>query len=321
MPGLYVGEAGIGAALLRAGQVLGDEELTNVAAKRGRWISSLPHDSPDMFNGTDGRLRFHLLLYDETNDPSHLRHPVEAGEFLLESAEDTGEGGLKWKIPAGYGGLSGPAQLGYAHGGAGIADALLDLFEGTEDERFLYAAQGAGHWLARQAIPVLDDNSGLNWPHGEEDRLPAGSAWCHGAAGLGRFFLHAARLAALQEASAIAARAARTVARGARSQGPAQCHGLAGNVEFLLDMYRTTGDQAYLAEARSLARLLEALSTERYGMLMWPADAPDVFSPDYMTGYAGVAVCLLRLGDPEWLPHQLSREGFRHRRASTTATS
>jgi hypothetical protein len=46
-------------------------------------------------------------------------------------------------------------------------------------------------------------------------------------------------------------------------------------------------------------------------MLTWPGDGPDVFAPDYMTGYAGVAVCLLRLADPERLPHQLSREGFR----------
>jgi hypothetical protein len=35
LPGLYVGEAGVGAALLRVGQVLGDEELMGVAAGRG----------------------------------------------------------------------------------------------------------------------------------------------------------------------------------------------------------------------------------------------------------------------------------------------
>jgi hypothetical protein len=65
-----------------------------------------------------------------------------------------------------------------------------------------------------------------------------------------------------------------------------------------------------------LARLLEAFGTEKDGVLVWPSDLPDVFTPDYMTGYAGVAVCLLRLGDPDELPHQLSRSGFRHRRAS-----
>jgi rhamnogalacturonyl hydrolase YesR len=312
LPGLYVGEAGVGAALLRAGQVLGDEELIDVAAERGCWISSLPYASPDMFNGTAGCLRFHLLLWDETNEEEHLRHAVEAGESLLERAEDAGDDELCWAIPPGYGGLSGPAQLGYAHGAAGIADALLDLSEATEDNRFLSAARSVGRWLARQAVPVLDDDSGLDWPH-VEGWPSAGAAWCHGATGVGCFFLHAAQLGTLPEAADIAARAARTVARGARSQGPTRCHGITGNIEFLLDLFQATGDRVYLAEARSLARLLEAFSREKDGVLVWPSDPPDTFSPDYMTGYAGVAVCLLRLGDPERLPHQLSRPGFRHR--------
>lgn len=299
LPGLYVGEAGVGAALLRAGQVLSDGELVDIAIERGRWISSLSHASPDMFNGTAGRLRFHLLLWDQTDDPEHLRHALKAGESLLESAEDTGDGGLCWTIPPGDGGLSGPAQLGYAHGAAGIADALLDLFEVTEDDRFLSAAQNAGRWLARQAVPVLDDDSGLDWPH-VEGRPPAGAAWCHGATGIGRFFLHAAELGgAIPGAADLAARAARTVARGARSQGPTQCHGLAGNIEFLLDVYRATGDEAYLAEARSLARLLGAFGREQDGLIIFPSDSPEMFTPDYMTGYAGVALCMLRLSRPE----------------------
>jgi hypothetical protein len=174
-------------------------------------ISSLPLGSPDMFNGTAGRLRFHLLLWDETNEGEHLRHAVEAGEFLLESAEETGDGGraVLWTIPSSYGAPSGPAQLGYAHGAAGIADALLDLFEATEDDRFLSAAQNAGRWLARQAVPVLDD-SGLGWPR-IEGKPPVGAAWCHGATGKGCFFLHAAGL----DAAGIAARGPDGRPRGA----------------------------------------------------------------------------------------------------------
>jgi lantibiotic modifying enzyme len=315
LPGLYVGEAGVGAALLRTGQVLSNDELVDAAAEKGRLISTLPHVSPDLFNGAAGRLRFHLLLWDETDDPEHLRHAVEAGEFLLEKAEDAGDGGLFWKTSPGYGGLSGPPYLGYAHGAAGIADALLELFEVTEGTRFLTAVRGAGRWLACQAVPVLDDESGLDWPL-VEGQPPFGAAWCHGATGIGSFFLHASKLDALPGAAEIAARAARTTARGARSQGPVQCHGLAGNIEFLLDMYGGTGDRAYLAEVRSMARLLEAFSREKGGLLVWPSDSPEVYSPDYMIGYAGVAVCLLRLGDPEEMPRQLSRRGFRHRRVS-----
>lgn len=49
------------------------------------------------------------------------------------------------------------------------------------------------------------------------------------------------------------------------------------------------------------------------------ADLGDVFTPDYMVGYAGVALCLLRLSDPERQPHQLSLRGFRHRLAPAGA--
>lgn len=310
LPGLYVGEAGIGAALLRAGQVLGDLKLIAAALERGQWIASQSYASPDLFNGTAGRLRFHILLWDETSESEHLRAAIAAGESLLATAKDASKGGLCWTIPPGYNSLSGSAYLGYAHGAAGIADALLDLFEVTSDERFLVAAQGAGRWLARLAVPSLDDGSGLNWPDVEGGTID-GAFWCRGATGIGRFFLHAATLNILSEATNLAERAARTVARSGRWNSPTQCHGLSGNIEFLLDMYRTTSDRAYLTEAWSLARLLQAFGVERDGKIVWPSESPTTFTPDYMVGYAGVLACLLRLNQPKHLPHQLSRCGFR----------
>lgn len=318
LPGLYVGEAGIGAALLRAGQVLGDDVLITAAAERSRWIATLPYASPDLFHGTAGRLRFHLFLWDATGDAEHLRAAVDAGTSLLTVAEDTADGGLQWTIPPGYDDLSGKAYVGYAHGTAGIADALLDLFEASGEERFFVTAQRAGRTVAHLAIAVLEDESGRDWPTvvGAE---PAGGFWCHGAAGVGRLFLHAAQLGVMEEAADLAAQAARTAARGRRWAGPVQCHGLAGNIEFLLDMYQVTCDPVHLGEAYTLGRMLEAFGSEQDGLLMWPSESPRVFTPDYMVGYAGVAMCLLRLSDPQRLPHQLSRRGFRHaRNASET---
>ncbi|HYW89292.1 MAG TPA: lanthionine synthetase LanC family protein, partial [Chloroflexota bacterium] len=141
---------------------------------------------------------------------------------------------------------------------------------------------------------------------------PSGGLWCHGAVGVGRFFLHAARLDNVHPRSAeLAARAARTAARGGRWSPPVQCHGLAGNIELLLDAYQLFGEPAYLREARSLGRLLEAFGSEHDGRLAWPSETPRTFSPDYMVGYAGVAACLLRLADPEDVPHLLSRDTFK----------
>ena len=298
LPGLYVGEAGIGTALLRAGQALGDTTLIAAAVQRGRQVAGYPYRAPDLFNGTAGRLRFHLWLWAATGDAAQYQAAQQAGEALLAAATPVGEDGLEWLIPPGYGSLSGNAYLGYAHGTAGIADALLDLAATTEDPRFQAAAHAAARRLAALAVPVLADASGLNWPNVAGSSL-AHPFWCHGATGIGRFFLHAAQRECWPDAAALAAGAARTVARGARWIGPTQCHGLAGNIEFLLDMAQQTGDASYRAEAAILAQLLEAFAQEHGGQLVWPAERTGLFTPDFMVGYAGVVACLLRLGAPD----------------------
>jgi hypothetical protein len=117
----------------------------------------------------------------------------------------------------------------------------------------------------------------------------------------------------MADAAGLVARAARTVAAATRWAGPTQCHGLAGNIEFLLDVFQATGDPQYLADARLLGRLLLAFAMERDGLLMYPSESSRVLTPDYMVGYAGIAVALLRLADPQHRPHQLSRKGFRYR--------
>jgi tRNA A-37 threonylcarbamoyl transferase component Bud32 len=313
LPGLYVGEAGIGAALLRAGQILENRDLIDAALQRGRLVAALPHRSPDLFNGTAGRLRFHLLLWDATFDREQLQYALAAGEILIAAAEDApyAPGGIQWRIPDGYEDLSGATQLGYAHGLAGIADALLDLYETTGDKQWWEPARRAVATLEQTATrrAYLPNELSLDWPtrHGGDY---FGPFWCHGAAGIGQFLLHAARLDVAPGAMELALGAARSVARGSRRAGPTQCHGLAGNIEFLLDVFQGTGDSAYLREAYSLAEILKAYASEQAGGLEWPSESPVIFTPDYMVGYAGVLPCLLRLADPERRPRQLSGAGF-----------
>ncbi|HLJ32681.1 MAG TPA: class IV lanthionine synthetase LanL [Ktedonobacteraceae bacterium] len=310
LAGLYVGEAGVGTALLRAGQVLSDTALMNEALERGRFIATLPFGSPDLFNGTAGRIRFHLWLWDATADPLQLQAAVRAGEELLNTAERNTAAELFWRIPSGYGNMGGSVLLGYAHGAAGIGDVLLDLYEASQQERFLTAAQAAGCWLERQAVAVLGDASGLHWPDVDvEGAHPRGAFWCHGATGIGSFFLHAAQLQVFPASLEIAQRAARTVAHGNRACGPVQCHGLAGNIEFLLDMAQFTDNQEYRSQAFELAALLEAFAVEKDGMLVWSSESPIIFTPDYMVGYAGIALTLLRLADSQ-RPRQLTRSGL-----------
>lgn len=314
--GLYTGEAGIGAAILRAGQVLNDQALIAAAIEQGQRIANFPYISPDLMSGAAGRLRYHLLLWDQTGASESLRHAIEAGSWLLATAEEAANNGIYWSVPLDQQASQKEVGIvGYAHGAAGIADALLDLFEATKDERFYIGAQHAARWVAQQALPALNDKSGLIWPKimGEG---PTKANWASGATGIGRFLLHAAQGALLPEASELAAGAARTIDQGARWHGPTQAYGLAGHIEFLLDMFQFTGQRSYLSGATQLARILEAFKLEQDARLLWRGYSRQPLDASYMCGYAGVAACLLRLSMPETAPHLMSRQGFQHRQCN-----
>ena len=315
LPGFYVGEAGVAACLLRAAQVLGDRNLMDAGLHRARSVATLPHRSPDVFNGSAGRARLHLMMWDETGESDQLQAAVAAGDALLDAAHDLGAE-VAWTIPPGFDDLSGRSYLGYAHGVAGIGDVLIDLFEATAQERFADTATRAAARLRRLAMPALDDGSGLVWPESEGGG-PSGATWCHGATGIARFFLHLATADLDAIALETARRAARMTALGARSADPSQCHGLAGNIELLIDMGQATDDAIYFAQAADLAALLERFAVERDGSLGWYSDVPPTVTADYTVGYSGTAMCLLRLGDAGRRPHQLSRKGFSFRAHST----
>ncbi|MFN2504414.1 MAG: lanthionine synthetase LanC family protein [Acidimicrobiales bacterium] len=301
LPGLYVGEAGVGAALLRAGQALADDALLAAAVEKARLVAALPPGSPDLFNGTAGRLRFHLMLWDATQGQEHLDAALAAGERLTATAERPERDQAEWAIPPGYEGASGLRYLGYAHGVAGIADALLDLFEATGHKRFRDMAAAGGRRLAALAVPVLGDGSGRDWPdHAGGSR--GGALWCHGAAGVTRFLVHAARVELFPGAADLADAGARAAA-AARSTGPGQCHGLAGNADVLVDAYRTTGDRSHLDRALVLGRLLRAFVVEPDGLD--PPSPGAIRSDDLMNGWAGLLTCVLRLAAPDRLGHVL----------------
>ena len=316
--GLYAGEAGVGTALLRAGQVLADPRLIDAAEAYSRSLAKRSHICPDLYSGSAGRLRFHLMLWDETGADEHLSFAVEAGEALLSARRSFGPG-VAWPMPDGCGSLSRRAWLGYAHGAAGIADSFLDLADATDERSWLEPASDTLVLLRRLARPALGDMDGLQWPSVlDVAQSRGGASWCHGAAGIGRFLLHASQVGLDADAIEQTRRAGRTVARGARWAVPVQCHGLAGAIEFLLDLARYTGEAAHLEEAWVLSRLLETFLVERNGLLLAASDSPERVTPDYSTGVAGIAACFLRLADRH-RSHLLSRSAFNHRLNSSGA--
>jgi len=309
LTGLYAGEAGLATALLRAGQALGDDDLIHMAEARGRWIAAQPFLGPDLMTGAAGRLRFCLFLAAATDETGWLDAAAAAADWLVDAAA-TGPGNVRWIIPAGHDALSGRSFLGYAHGVAGIADALLDCYEATGDERSADLAAAAVSVLERTAVASRTVVGGLDWPEAEGGP-PTAALWCRGAGGIARFLAHAATTGVHPAAADLANAAGRSTARGTRWAPAVQCHGLAGNVEVLLDLFRAFGERRHLREAMSLAGVLRTCAVEGPTGPVWPSEDGSTVSPDFLVGYAGVAPCLLRLAAPHRLPHVLTPARFR----------
>jgi lantibiotic modifying enzyme len=133
---------------------------------------------------------------------------------------------------------------GFSHGTAGVAYALLELFQATGDTKYRRGAELAFNYERRWF-----DASAGNWPDFREepgarkrgnDPWPCATAWCHGAPGIGLSRLRAyevLRDATCKDEALIALETTRSWIESALRSGTCSfclCHGLAGNADLLL---------------------------------------------------------------------------------------
>lgn len=229
---------------------------------------------------------------------------VAAGERLLEVGEPTPDG-LRWRMMDDM-----PFQFtapNFAHGGAGVGYALLQLHRATGEPRYLEAAEEAARYVMSRSHPV---GQGRLVCHNEDTRKPIfylGA--CHGPAGTGRLLLELHALTGeerwAQDLASLIAGLEGIGAPEERSAGlwnnHGQCCGDAGVGEFALLMARRTGDASYLTLARRCAEvILEASETEgdqRRWRQAEHRDRPDFIQAQtgYMQGAAGIASFLQHL--------------------------
>jgi lantibiotic modifying enzyme len=201
---------------------------------------------------------------------------------------------------------------GFSHGAAGMAWALLLLFEATGEERYRRCALDAiahertlfspahGNWL--------DLREGQDGNADPEAKGDCATTWCHGAAGIGLARL--ATLSLLDEPAVReeidAARAA--VVREGFGTNHSLCHGDLGNLELLAMAAEVLGDPLGRLTVRRFARgILDDVQSDG-----WKCGNPlGVECPGLMTGLAGIGYGLLRLAVPERVPSVLLLEAPR----------
>jgi len=316
---LHEGRVGVAYAAARVGELLARPELFARAEGMIRPLAGQEAGGGvDVISGAAGAIP--ALLWMAGRIDAGLAHGIARGlgEHLLRSAVRE-PGGWSWNtVPRGTAVRS---PCGYAHGGSGIAHALLELYAATGDGAYRYAAEQAllyerqlfvprqGNWLDVRVMDMVLAMHDGGWPRLRE-RLRAGEAgprwqpgcsvaWCHGAPGIARARLRAYELlgdAGWRDEARIAV--ATTAATLGDGLGCSLCHGLFGNADTLLHAADALGEPslAHLAARHAAA----AVSRYEDAGVPWPCGTENrVTVPGLMQGEAGIGLFLLRLARPQ----------------------
>ena len=300
--GFYTGWPGVAVASARVGRLTGDLDLSTDLSRQlvAHLFDYLQTSEVDLLSGTAGAVSALLALWRLSGDEEYLENATQLGDFLLASAKHRGEA-TWWPVQT----QSGRRPLtGFAHGAAGIAFALLELFDATADQRYRQAAEGAFAFEQRNFHPGLQNWLDLRYPV-EGSRFGPGalaaSVWCHGSGGIAVSRLTAWKMLGertyLDEAE-LALRATCNWLDPERSPSNDRwslCHGLAGNADILLWASRSAPDRSiFLGRAHAVADKGVALARAS-------DQATDLFAtdePGLFLGHAGIGYFYLRLANP-----------------------
>lgn len=292
--GLWVGTSGVAIALLRAAEAIGDLKLESYAHDLFLEVPDKGQANPDIYSGNAGMCLAQILAWTKFGEVEFLNKARALADGLLSSQLPSG----LWMTP---GRKAGSAFYGYAHGAAGIADALLTIWQITGDSSYASALNRAVDRLISAGQTISAVNGALGWPS-QEGETSSEPFWCRGATGIGKLLLRVYQATGRQDAADAAVAAGKSAA-AAEWLGLCLCHGLAGSVRFLQALDEAFPDEGFRRSAVSKAFILseEHLIAERecdLGSSIPGTRVPeyaDNFSPELLTGIAGCAITLLSL--------------------------
>jgi lantibiotic modifying enzyme len=301
--GLFSGATGVAFVAVRMAMLLGEAELLDEAFDLFRQSASQSYDKRDfdLMSGRAGAIAALVVL----DDSFLLEFAIRLGDQLLETAHKA-DIGYSWETR----GIRNQHNLtGFSHGAAGVAYALLELFQATGDSRYrdaaLLAFQYERHWF---------EPSAGNWPDFREDLSSTSrkrrtrsfaTFWCHGAPGIALSRVRAYEILNDQTCKAEAISALKTTegsieaALDTWAGNFSMCHGLAGNAEVLINGAEILGPES--GEETALALRVANFGIERYSAsrrARWPCGTHAGETPNLMLGLAGIGHYYLWLYQP-----------------------
>ena len=294
------GATGLGSvlyALVRISQFLGEPTFLEDAKQAALLMTPEAINTDrnfDLISGAAGAILGLLALHKATADPAVLEQATTCGHHLLNSRVTSDNGPRAWST------LDGKLMAGFSHGAAGIAYALLRLYETTQDATFVEAAQEA---IAYERS-VFSPEAG-NWPDLRGEKTSFMTSWCHGAPGIGL-----ARLGGLEILDSAEIKQEIAVALSTTQQFGLQnldhlCCGNFGRVEVLLVAAQKLSRPELWETAQKQAAQIVTRKKQIGAFYLFPELPKDVYNPGFFRGTAGIGYELLRLAYPDLLPSVL----------------
>jgi lantibiotic biosynthesis protein len=324
----YSGAASIAYAAIEIGEALDEERmiLRGMADLRNA-VSAPDNRYVDILSGSAGAIQVLLNVSRRFDCPALVDLAIAHGELLLEAAAKS-DAGWSWDTLPGQ---SEKHLLGYGHGTAGIACALLELWSETGELKYRQAALEAFRYERSHFSPEHH-----NWPDLRSMAAygvpPAqtvyATAWCHGAPGIGLSRLRALELLGndllgnddelgtdLDEAIRATTAACSQIVRPSGGSY-CLCHGLAGNLDLLINAADSQGRSHLRHSAETLGR--QAAEYIQSSELPWPCGVTGAGeTPNLMLGLAGIGYFYLRLHDSVRVPSILLLRGGAVRTSAT----
>jgi lantibiotic modifying enzyme len=161
-------------------QFLNEPSLLDESQQFATWITPahIAFDQKrDIVQGAAGAILGLLSLHQLTGNPAILDKAVMCGRYLVENRVSTEGQAKAWQ------GIADKPLTGFSHGAAGIAYALLRLYQIAPEPTFLQAAQ-AGIAFERSKFFARTSNP-IDFHLIDQDYIPGFRVrWCYGVPGI-----------------------------------------------------------------------------------------------------------------------------------------
>jgi type 2 lantibiotic biosynthesis protein LanM len=253
----------------------------------------------DIISGSAGCILGMLALYNHSGHAESLEKAILCGEHLLKNVTKNNDGSCGWTT-AGKNMLA-----GFSHGQAGIAYALLKLYEVTGNARYRDAAEQSIRYENTLYSPEHNNWEDIRGIEEQKDHVPSFmSAWCHGAPGIGLARLASMHLSNEPSVEKDIQNAIEETRRAVNSMTSRDhiCCGNLGLADILLYFAQKTGDKYLVAESAELTAkvILAAEKRGHYNILLGSGE--NLANTGLFQGLTGIGYSLLRQAFPDKFP-------------------